>query len=110
MSTAVAASDVRGFCIYAGRNDHWVSSAVEEQRILRIASTYLVTSDWILTRLRSRAVEVHAKAAVVVADGVGLVLGMIEQVEKVKGELHFNPLSNLKVLPEREVYVVAARS
>jgi hypothetical protein len=78
------------------RLENRIAAPVQEQRRGRVSRP-----DVVLVEPRRGPIEVHAKLAIiVVADGVGLVLGMIEQIEKVKGELHLNPLSNLEVLPE----------
>src|SRR6266850_1790616 len=91
--------------IRALRLENRIAAPVQEQRRGRVSRP-----DFVPVEPRRGPIEVHAKLAIVVADGIGLVLGMIEQVKKVKGELHLNPLSNPEVLPEREVDVVAARS
>src|SRR6266849_4124974 len=53
-------------------------------------------------------IEVHAKLAVA-ADGACQILRMIEEIEEVHLELHLDPLCQLKVLAEGQVYGVVTR-
>src|SRR5712691_6701363 len=53
-------------------------------------------------------IEVHAKLAVA-ADGACQILRMIEEIEEVHLELHLDPLCQLKVLAEGQVYVAVTR-
>src|SRR6267378_6673575 len=53
-------------------------------------------------------IEVHAKLAVA-ADGACQILRMIEEIEEVHLELHLDPLGQLKVLAEGQVYGVVTR-
>src|SRR5229473_2342430 len=53
-------------------------------------------------------IEVHAKLAVG-ADGACQVLRMVEEIEEVHLELHLDPLCQLKVLAEGQVYVAVTR-
>lgn len=102
-----AAGNFRGCGVNSCRDDHRVSGAVEVLRIVRISYTYLIASYWILTRLRSWPVEVHAKLTVA-ADRARQVLRMIEEVEEVHRELHVDPFCQSKVFAERQIYVVVA--
>src|SRR6266851_5071667 len=53
-------------------------------------------------------IEVHAKLAVA-ADGACQILRMIEEIEEVHLELHLDPLCQLKVLAEGQVYDAVTR-
>src|SRR5216684_4616402 len=64
--------------------------------------------DAVCVKLRGGPIEVHAKLAVA-SDGTRQVLRMVEEIEEVHLELHLDPLCQLKILAEGQVYVAVTR-